>query len=116
MSIQQHPAKRALGRPSALHWGEVAPDRQTVGFVRFVMVDRVVGYSVTDLRRWEHVLGDIEVLLISAGSELIKVEGVRLLDVRESLDSGRLLEIRQNPRKLASGGGPVISRIEISPA
>ncbi|MCB1103409.1 MAG: hypothetical protein H7A44_08600 [Opitutaceae bacterium] len=116
MSIHQHPTKQPLARSPSLPWGEVAPEPQSGGFVRFALGDRMVTYAASDLRRWEHVLSESEVLLISAGGDLVKVEGVRLAEVRVALENGRLRELRQSPRKLGLGDGPLVRRITINPA
>jgi len=116
MSIQQNPAKAPLGMPPPLPWGEMAADKKGGGSVRFVLADRVVTFPVGELKRWEHVAGNPEQLVITAGSELVRVEGRQLIEARVALDEARLLELRITGSKPQSRNGPVVNRIIIEPA
>ena len=116
MSINQHPAKEPLAPPPPRLWGEVAPEKEKAVAVRFVLNDRVVSFLVSELKRWEHVPGNPETLLITAGRELITVEGQFLAEVRAALDESKLREVRANAQKLTSRAGPVVRRITIEPA
>ncbi|MEZ5415455.1 MAG: hypothetical protein R3F03_14210 [Opitutaceae bacterium] len=97
-------------------WGDIASGKGLREAVRFVLADRVVSYPLNELRRWEHLAGNPEHLLISVGEEMVRVEGRQLIEVRLALDESRLLELRVSQSRPLVRGGTVISRITIEPA
>lgn len=108
--------KPLLARP-VLSWGELAEDGKEAFVVRFVLADRVVTYHATQLKRWEHVFGVPEMLLIRADRDEIVVEGRDLNEIRAALDLGRLCELRLNyPAKAGVRPGPQVRRITIHAA
>ncbi|OAM87137.1 hypothetical protein OH491_01165 [Termitidicoccus mucosus] len=113
MSIHQHPTKVPLAPPAPHVWGELASEHQTAGAVRFVLSDRVVSFPIGELKRWEHIAGNPERLVITAGQEIVTVEGQELSIVRSALDESRLIELRQHERKPATRNGPMVRRIMI---
>jgi hypothetical protein len=116
MSISQHPDREPLLPPPPIPWGDVVSDKRTKEVVRFVLADRVVSYPLHELKRWEHLAGNPEQLLISVGHEVIRVEGRQLIEVRLALDESRLLELRMSRSKLMSQSGTTVSRITIESA
>lgn len=116
MSIHQHPAREPLAPPPGPLWGEVAPENERAVAVRFVLADRVVSFPLGELRRWEHMAGNPERLVVAAGTETVTIEGHHLAAIRAALDSARLREIRATPQKPATRAAPVVRRITIEPA
>ena len=116
MSIQQQPGKKPLGPPPPPTWGETTPVGATARVVRFVLADRVVTFPFSELKRWEHVAGEPELLAIHAGKEIITVEGAELAVVRAALDLARLGELRPNHERSVSRPGPRVRQITIEPA
>ena len=116
MSIEQQPGKTPLCSPPPPTWGELSPEGQRATVVRFVVADRVVSFPTSELRRWEHVAGDPEVLTIQAGKEAIVVEGRELNVVRAALDLTSLCELRPNGERSHARPGPRVRRITIEPA
>jgi hypothetical protein len=116
MGIQHEPGKSPLAPPAPLTWGEIAPEGQPARVVRFCLVDRVVTFPVSELRRWEHAVGAPELLTIHVGRETVVVEGSELAAVRTSLDLGRLCELRLTHSRLQSRPGPKVLSISIEAA
>jgi hypothetical protein len=116
MSIQHHPDKEPLMPPPPLQWGELAADKKERGSVRFVLADRVVTFPLGQIKRWEHVAGNPETMVITAGKELVRVEGQQLTAIRIALDESCLRELRTNGSKPSSRDGPVVRRLTIEPA
>ena len=116
MSIEQQPGKKLLVMPSPPTWGETTPEGKTAGVVRFVLADRVVTFPFSELKRWEHVAGEPELLVIRAGEKIVTVEGAELAVVRAALDLARLAEIRPNHERSAVRPGPRVRQISIEPA
>ena len=116
MSIQQQPGKKPLVTPPPPTWGETKPEGQTARVVRFVFADRVVTFPFSELKRWEHVAGEPELLTINAGKEIITVEGAELAVVRAALDLARLAELRSNYERSGARPGPRVRQITIEPA
>jgi hypothetical protein len=116
MSIEQQPGKKPLVSPPPPTWGELAPEGQTAEVVRFLLMDRIVSFPSSELKRWEHVAGAPEMLTIRAGKESIVVEGRELNVVRAALDLGRLCELRLNGARSNARPGPQVTCITIEPA
>ncbi len=113
MGIHHHPNQEPLLAPPAHSWGEVTSDGVLARVLRVVLGDRVVSFPVAELRRWEHVAGNPETLQIWAGSEWVRIEGRKLTQIREALDSSKLIEVRQNSAAPAVRSGPLIRRISV---
>lgn len=116
MSINSHPGKDPLAPPAPRSWGTVAPERETASSLRFVLADRSVSFPAGELKRWEHIAGNPEILIILAGKEIITVEGQHLAEIRLSLDDFRLRELRSSGAKASTRTGPQVRRITIEPA
>lgn len=116
MSIHQHPAGEPLAPPPGPLWGEVAPENERAVAVRFVLADRVVSFPFAELRRWEHTAGNPERLVVTAGCELVTIEGQHLAAIRAALDSAKLREVRTTPQKPSARAAPAVRRITIEPA
>lgn len=99
--------------PPPSSWGEVIPEGQTVRVVRFCLVDRVVTFPATELKKWEHAVGELELLTIYAGKEQIVIEGMHLSTIRAALDLGRLCEVRQNHQRSQARPGPQVRAITL---
>jgi hypothetical protein len=114
MSIEQTPSKTpAVPAPPPI-WGELAPEGKPAPVVRFVLAARVVCYPTGELKRWEHIAGKPEVLLILAHKDCLKIEGRDLAGIREALDLGRCAEIRTTKnRGSADRPGPQVDRITL---
>ena len=113
MSIENQPGQKPLVPAPPPSWGEVTPEDEKAKVVRFVMVDRVVTFLVSELKRWEHVAGEPEVLTISAGKEQVVIEGADLAAIRAALDLKRLCEVRANHERSKARPGPRVRRIAI---
>jgi hypothetical protein len=114
MSIDTRPGTRPLTGAPAPSWGEVVPPGETVTVLRVVLVDRVITYPFSELRRWEHVLGMRETLALTIGRDVVVVEGRELAEIRAALDLGQLAELRANfPVKSGARPGPQVRRIAI---
>ena len=50
-------------------WGETTPDGEAARVVRFLLADRVVTFPFSELKRWEHVAGEPELLAIHAHNQ-----------------------------------------------
>lgn len=111
MSIDQQPGKKPLASNALSTWGETTPEGQTALVVRFALSDRVVTFPIAEFRRWEHVAGEPEVLMISTGKEQIVIEGRELAPIRAALDLGRLTELRTNRERSAAQTGPCVRQI-----
>lgn len=94
-------------------WGELAPPGETAAVLRLMLPDRVVSFPAGELRRWEHVAGDPERLIIRAGREAIVVEGSELAAIHAALDLQRLGELRLVAAKTKPRPGPQVRRIII---
>lgn len=116
MSIEIFPGAPALSRSAPLTWGELSPEGQTAVVVRFALGDRWVSFPASQFIRWEHALGEPEVLTIKTPQEEVLIEGQSLAQVRAALDLGRLCELRVNfPRPTGARPGPQVRRITIEP-
>ncbi len=113
MSIENQPGQKPLVPAPPPTWGEVAAEDEKTKVVRFVMVDRVVTFLVSELKRWEHVAGEPEILTITAGREQVVIEGADLGLIRAALDLKRLGEVRVNHERSRSRPGPRVRRIAI---
>lgn len=117
MSIEAQPGKRTMHPPPAPHWGELVPESNTTLVLRVALPDRIVTVPFAELRRWEHTLGEPEILTISTGREQFVIEGGNLGEVRAALDTARLCEIHPTFTRTASARlGPRIARIAIETA
>lgn len=113
MSILHQPGQQPLVPPPPPTWGEVAPEDKPPTIIRFVLVDRVVTFPVSELKRWEHLAGEPEVLSISMGKEQVVIEGAELGPIRAALDLKRLCEVRANHERSKARPGPRVRRIAI---
>lgn len=113
MSIQHQPGQKPLVPPPPPTWGEVAAEGAATSVVRFVLADRVVTFPLSELKRWEHVVGEPEVLSISVGRDQIVIEGAELGAIRSALDRKRLIEVRANHERSKARPGPRVRRIAI---
>jgi len=116
MSIEQQPGKKPLVSPPPPTWGELAPEGHAATVVRFVLEDLVVSFLSSELKRWEHVAGEPELLTIRTDKESIVVEGRELNAVRAALDLARLCELRPNGERSNARPSPRVRRITIEPA
>lgn len=116
MSIHPHPGKEPLVPLPPRPWGKVAPEKEKSTAVRFVLSDRTISIPIGELKRWEHVAGNPETLVILAGREQVQVEGQNLAEVRAALDEQRLCELRLTADRPALRTGPTIRRITVEPA
>lgn len=114
MSLEVFPAAKPLARPAPLTWGEISPDGRTATVVRFALTDRWVSFPAAQFLRWEHAMGERELLTIKTDKEEIVIEGRELAEVRAALDLGRLGELRVNfPSPTGARPGPQIRQITI---
>jgi len=113
MSIEHQPGQKPLVPSPPPTWGEVTSEDKPAPVLRFVLADRVVTFPIAELKRWEHLAGEPEVLSISVGKELIVVEGKELEAIRAALDLKRLAEIRVNYERTKARPGPRVRRIAI---
>lgn len=117
MSIEIFPGSKPLAQPVSPNWGEISPNGETAKVVRFALVDRWVSFPADEFKRWEHAVGEPELLTIKTGKEEIVIEGRELGEVRAALDLGRLCELRVNfPRPTGARPGPQVRRIAIETA
>lgn len=84
--------------------------------LRFTLGDRVVSYPCSEFRRWEHVIGTPETLVLATAREQIVIEGSELAAIRAALDLGRLAEVRLTFPRQPVRPGPKVERITIEPA
>jgi hypothetical protein len=110
MSIEHSPNQRPTLQAAPPTWGELAGQGERALVVRFVLVDRTVTFPVSQVRRWEHTLGEPEYLLILAGTNTVVIEGRDLSPIRFALDVGRLAEVRTN-REHVSRPGPRVRQV-----
>ena len=116
MSIEHQPGQKPLVPAPPPTWGEVTTDDEKAKVVRFVLVDRVVTFPVSELKRWEHIAGEPEVLCINAGKEQVVIEGSELGAICAALDLKRLCEVRVNHERSKARPGPRVRRIAIETA
>lgn len=116
MSILHQPGQKPLVPPPPPTWGEVAAENETAPVVRFVLADRVVTFPLSELKRWDHIAGEPEVLSISVGREQVVIEGAELGPIRAALDQRRLREVRPNHERSKARPGPRVRRIAIETA
>ena len=116
MSIDHQPGQKPLVSAPPLTWGEVAADGEKATVVRFVMADRVVTFPFSQLKKWEHIAGEPEVLSITAGKERVVIEGAALGAIGEALDQKRLCAVRANHDRSKARPGPRVRRIDIETA
>ena len=95
---QQHPTASAAP-PEEPVWGRLAEKGETAPVVRFERSDGSVSFPLHALRRWELKPGPPECLAIAAGLETVTVTGQGLAALRNALDAGTLLIVRQRPRR-----------------
>jgi hypothetical protein len=84
--------------------------------LRLVLADRSVSFPLGELKRWEHLAGSQETLILQTPRETITVEGLHLTEIRQALDDLRLRELRTSAPKIPARTGPVVRRITIEPA
>jgi hypothetical protein len=96
-------------------WGELASPGEKAQVIRFVFDDRIVTYPVSQLKRWEHAVGEPEFLTIDLAKETVVLEGHELAAVRAALDVGRLAEVRAN-RERSGRPGPRIRQLTLEAA
>ena len=101
MSIEIFPGTKPLTRPAPPNWGEISPGGKTATVVRFALVDRWVSFPADQFKRWEHAVGEPEMLTIKTEKEEIVIEGRELAEIRAALDLGRLCELRAGTVVLA---------------
>jgi len=117
MSIEIFTRAKPLRRPAPASWGELSPEGQAATVVRFTLVNRWVSFPADEFKRWEHAVGEPELLTIKTEKEDIVIEGRELSEVRAALDLGRLCELRVNfPRPTGARPGPQVRRITIETA
>lgn len=116
MSIEHQPGRNPLVPATPPTWGEVTPEGEQATVVRFVLVDRVVTFPFAQLKRWEHIAGDPEILSITAGKEQVVIEGAELAAISAALDLKRLGEVRVNHERSRARPGPRVRRIAIETA
>lgn len=116
MSIEQSPGQKPLVPAPPPTWGEVTPQDEKAKVVRFVLVDRVVTFPFSELKRWEHLAGEPEVVSITAGKEQVVIEGAELGAICAALDLRRLCEVRANHERSKVRPGPRVRRIAIETA
>ena len=96
MSLDTHAGRLPVTRRLTRTWGELTPEGEPASVLRFVLADRIVTILTDDLRRWEHLQGEPEQLILSTGGGQFTVEGMYLDEVRHALDLRRLTELRPN--------------------
>ena len=116
MSIKQSAKNDPLMPPPVPPWGKIEPEGKTTEVVRFVLADRTVSFRLSEVKRWEHVAGNPETLVLKAGKEAVTIEGKELVTIREALDKARLVEVRINANRPSLQPGPVVRAITIEPA
>ena len=117
MSIEIFPGTKPLTRPAPPNWGEISPEGKRATVVRFALVNRWVSFPADQFKRWEHAVGEPELLTITTEKEEIVIEGRELAEIRAALDLGRLCELRVNsPRPTGARPGPQVRRITIETA
>lgn len=115
MAIESATGKRPLSAAAPPTWGELAGQGERALVVRFILEDRTVSIPVSQLRRWEHSLGEPEYLLILAGPSTVVIEGHDLSAIRFALDLGRLAEVRTN-REHSGRPGPRVRQLTLEAA
>lgn len=113
MSLDTAPSHKPLVATPAPTWGEIAGNGEKAVVVRFILAGRVVTFPASELKRWEHVAGEPETLMIAAGRERIVIEGGELNAIRAALDLQRLAEVRTNYERTKGRPGPRVRRIAI---
>lgn len=116
MSIHPHPGEAPLTPPTPRPWGIVMPERQSAAVLRVVLTDRSVSFPWSEIRRWEHVAGNPETLVIVVGRETVTVVGEQLAEIRTALDLSRLQELRQTPCEGRMRVGPQVRKITVEPS
>lgn len=111
MSLEIQPGRKPLVPPPSPPWGEVTAGNEVSNVVRFVLSDRVVTFPFSELRRWEHLTGEEEKLVITAGRERVIVEGAELGAICAALEQRRLREVRGCAERIKSRPGPRVRRI-----
>ena len=93
------------------------PEGKRATVVRFALMNRWVSFPADQFKRWEHAVGEPELLTIKTEKEEIVIEGRELAEIRAALDLGRLCELRVNfPRPTGTRPGPQVRRITIETA
>lgn len=116
MSIEHQPGQKPLVPAPPPTWGEVTPEGEKATVVRFVLVDRVVTFPFSQLKRWEHIAGEPEILSIIAGKEQVVIEGAELGAICVAIELKRLSEVRANHERSKARPGPRVRRIAIETA
>lgn len=116
MSIENQPGKKPLVPAPPLTWGEVAGEDEDAKVVRFFTGEGVVTFPLSELRRWDHIAGEQEVLTVRVGTDHVVIEGTGLSEIRSALDAGRLCEVRVNTERSKARPGPRVRRIGIETA
>lgn len=107
MALKQNPETAPPPPTKEPAWGKLAEKGESAPVVRFAIGDGSVSFPLHTLRRWELKPGPPERLVIAAGGEAITVTGQGLAAVRDALDAGTVIIIRQKP-----GRGPAASATE----
>ena len=116
MSIDHQPGQKPIVPSPPPTWGEITAEGEKSPVVRFVLIDRIVTFPFSQLKRWEHIAGEPEVLSITAGTEQIVIEGADLAALCAALDLSRLREVRANHERSKVRPGPRVRRIAIESA
>ncbi len=116
MSIEPQPGQKPLVPAPPPTWGEITPEGEKAIVVRFVMADRVVAFPISQLKRWEHLPGDPEVISITADKDQVVIEGAELGAICAALNLRRLCEVRVNYERSKARPGPRVRRITIETA
>lgn len=116
MSIEYQPGQKPLVPATPPTWGEITPEGEKATVVRFVLADRVVIFPFSQLKRWEHIAAEPEILSITVGKEQIVIEGAELAAICAALDLKRLSEVRVNHERSKARPGPRVRRIAIETA
>lgn len=107
MALKQDPETAPPPPAKEAAWGKLAEKGETAPVLRLVSGDGSVSFPLHTLRRWELRPGPPETLVIAAGAETVTVTGQALAAVRDALDAGTLMILRQKP-----GRGPAASATE----
>jgi hypothetical protein len=95
MSLKHSAEKQPAARPAAPAWGRVAKDGETARTLCLSVGERSVSYPADAIARWELSPGKPESLVIMAGHETVTLLGRKLVTIRDALNAGRLLEVKQ---------------------
>ncbi len=89
MSLEVFPGTAPLARPAPSIWGEITPMGETALVVRFALVGCWVSFPAVHLQRWEHRVGEPELLTIKAETTRSSSKtAICSKSVRRSLSTG----------------------------